>query len=83
MSKKINLEEIYEIYRDRFIKNLENHPDYILSAMKEACKQALKLAAENAITEEIEVAESISGGDGYTYFKVDTESITNTINQIE
>ena len=62
--RKINLEEI-----------LENHIDLndlpvvhsIVSAMKEACKQLLKLAAENA----------------YITTKDEIDGILNTIKQVE
>lgn len=47
----------------------------ILKAMKEACNQVLDLAAENAYTKEMEVAESIHGGPSYTYEIVDADSI--------
>lgn len=51
--------------------------------MKEACRQTVELVAEKAEVVEHEVAESIHGGPGYTYFTVDKQSILNTINQIE
>lgn len=48
-------------------------------------KQLLELAAENAEIDwnsEHEVSESISGG-GYTHYKIDKQSIIDTIKQIE
>lgn len=68
--RKVNLEEILEKHRQMFIKNSVKHPDYIMDAMKEACRQVLELAAENA-----EVHEEL--------FIVDKQSILNTINQVE
>ena len=52
----------------------------IKTAMKEACKQTLELAAENAKTKDID-----GGWQGCetTYTIVDKQSILNTINQIE
>ena len=46
--REVNLEEILEKHRQMFIKNSVKHPDYIMDAMKEACRQTLELAAENA-----------------------------------
>ena len=68
--RKVNLEEILEKHGQMFIKNSVKHPDYIMDAMKEACRQTLELAAENA-----EVHEEL--------FIVDKQSIINTINQVE
>ena len=92
--KKINLEEIIlkefgqlsiDVMKGAYSRNED--PRSLLKrwqeVMKEACRQALDLAAENAECEEVEVAESIHGGDGYTYTRVDKDSILNTINQIE
>lgn len=77
--RKINLEEILNdcVYIDDEIKPM------VRNAMREACRQILELAAENAEVDEHEVAESIHGGPGYTYYEVDKQSILNTINQIE
>lgn len=53
----------------------------ILNAMKEACKQVLELAAENA------TGDIFHGNDGYFEGKVSAivnkQSILNTINQVE
>ena len=72
--RKVNLEEILEKHRQMFIKNSVKHPDYIIDAMKEACRQTLELAAENAFAEE--------GVIGYSW-EVNQESILNTIKQVE
>lgn len=74
--RKINLEEI-----------LENHIDLndlpvvhsIVSAMKEACKQVIELAAENAKGEVLPMTET----GVIKYSKVNKQSILDTINQIE
>jgi hypothetical protein len=77
MKKEINLEEIL----NSIVENTNPHGDRvffkedILKAMKEACNQVLDLAAENAYTKEMEVAESIHGGPSYTYEIVDADSI--------
>lgn len=79
MEKQINLEGIL---------NNQFEPDYdfklhygntttinILEAMKEAVKQALELAAENAEVEELNEPP-------FEEFIVDKQSILNTINQV-
>jgi hypothetical protein len=77
MKQEINLEEIL----NSIVENTNPHRDRvffkedILKAMKEACNQVLDLAAENAYTKEMEVAESIHGGPSYTYEIVDADSI--------
>ena len=82
---KINLEAILKSFLTVEAMKL-NNPDYtfnmVLSAMKEACRQTVELVAEKAEVVEHEVAESIHGGPGYTYFTVDKQSILNTINQV-
>lgn len=79
--KKINLEEILrnqigymgnEPNLTRLIEERATGHD-ILEAMREACKQVLELAAENAKTTVISEIEVI----------VNKKSITNTINQVE
>lgn len=79
--RKINLEEIAKLEfpekesgysfetLNAVTKNL------IIRAMKEACRQTLELAAENAKTKQ--------DPDFYCLQNVDKKSITNTINQIE
>lgn len=89
--KEINLEEI--LFNSKFkaitylekesIKNglIEYSFDEILLAMKEACRQALKLAAENVYYEEMLSGETDSG---CTYITViNRQSITDTINQVK
>ena len=81
--KTVNLEEILKSYLT-IEAMMANNPDYtfnmVLSAMKEACRQTLELAAENAETEkeilpECGVLKSVG--------VVDRQSILDTINQIE
>ena len=89
MNKKIiKLEEILEIYVDNIVEDITEVgcikvvlegtqvPD-IIFAMKEACKQVLELAANNAKCEKI--------GEGvFAYIDiVNRQSILDTINQIE
>lgn len=83
MEKKINLEEILlsivpkNCYWED-MQNLTNCPqEYVLSAMKEACRQVLELAAENAETD----FDSLPYEE-LRYF-VDKQSILNTIKQIK
>ena len=75
--RKINLEEILQdfgIYNNSTHPNEEIREKYliIVAVMKEACRQTLELAAENA--------ETIWG---QMVVKVNKQSILNTINQIE
>lgn len=83
--KKINLEKIlFDIgkYNDNDISFLTI--ESILAAMKEAVKQALELAAENA-TAKIQQEWSGNTGSEYCdeYAVVNKKSILNIINQIE
>ena len=65
----------------------------VIDAMKEACKQILELAAENAELEERDYRHSPTKISNYgqevcsewegIYYGVDKQSILNTINQIE
>lgn len=83
--RKINLEEILNscVYIDDEIKPM------VKNAMKEACRQILELAAENADLNyceyEWEVPEgTINTGDSqYGYHYINKQSILNTIKQIE
>jgi len=83
MSKEINLKSILESELSEWIPAFEfDNPsdsvslDRALFAMKEACRQALELAAENACI--------INTGCGiWGYDEVDKESILETINQIK
>lgn len=74
-NKKVNLEEIYNQFE--YLSRVEtdsSNIDYkgnMIKAMKEACRQTLELAAENA--------ETIWG---QTIVKVDKQSILDTINQV-
>lgn len=79
MEKKIDLEEILKdcnIYLESFSMQKE-----ILLAMKEACRQVLELAAENAKTNCCYKLDEW-GMNGYMSHSVNKESITNTINQV-
>ena len=72
---------------------LVNNPDYtynmVLSAMKEACKQTLELAAENAklnVGTESGIVTIESGYMDYnseSHVYINKRSITDTINQIK
>lgn len=86
MSKKINLEEIltetFDTYSSyQFISLNKNIRSTVLKAMKEACKQTIELAAENANF-------GICQNDGgcpciqESHF-IDKQSILDTTNQIE
>ena len=91
MDKKINLEEILITVFDpvswycstrrqdlQLAITLNPSLDEIKQAMKEACRQTLELAAENA---EVEIEERMGQKTGLVW--VDKQSILNTINQIE
>ena len=91
--RKINLEEILKenlnLYIQYWLSKAEYRKEFIINAMKEAIKQALELAAENAdltyCSYEWEIPEgAISTGDNeYGHCYIDKQSIVNTINQIE
>lgn len=81
--RKVNLEEILFAEVDKMRKDfpdinlysneeMKGSPEwnYYMDAMREACRQTLELAAENA-----EIHEEL--------FIVDKQSIINTINQVE
>jgi hypothetical protein len=83
--KEINLEEILEKYRPR----LYNYPEFkkdIKLAMKEACRQTLELAAENADLNYCDVEWELpekyvyTGDPEYGYHYINKQSILNTIN---
>ena len=100
MQNKVNLEQILKQYLTLETVRA-NNPDYtfnmIISAMKEACRQTLELASENAevMTKEYfetTVEECLKGceiwedsGNNRPSFiaLVDRESIINTIKQVE
>lgn len=79
--KTIDLEELFE---KKGIKNSTSHHNYeylyktILEVTKEACRQTLEIAADNA-TVVIETCMGQKTGDVW----VDKESILDTINQIK
>jgi hypothetical protein len=79
--KAINLEEILKSYVTPEVLR-ENKPDYtfnmVLAAMKEACRQTLELAAENA-----EIAQNINGCRECGAWGVSKQSILKTIKQVE
>lgn len=73
--KEINLEEI--LLKHTFNSTVDTLKEDSLSAMKEACKQVLELAAENAYcNHEFDGAHECE-------YSVNKESITNTINQVK
>jgi hypothetical protein len=82
MEKQINLDEILKSYLTLEAMRA-NNSDYtynmVLAAMKEACRQTLELAVENAemtllIDEENDIVQEAT---------IDKESILNTIKQVE
>ena len=83
---KINLKEILNhVYDEEFRSNYktEYSEQCILKAMKEACNQVLKLAAENA---DYGVCQNDDGQEPWIHESnifVDKQSILDTINQIE
>ena len=93
MSKKINLELILfneigklriafpeeNYYSEDDVKNSKEFT-YFINAMKEACRQTLELAAENA---ECEDGAIIDLGFEIIAASVNKQSILDTINQIE
>ena len=90
--REVNLEEILEKHRQMFIKNSVKHPDYIMDAMKEACRQILELAAENAkinwvennVEMESDTDFSFRDNDGnWCKININEQSILNTIKQVK
>lgn len=73
--RKINLKEILETHSSIYDEFPMPYSG-VIAAMKEACKQVLELAAENAQTTEIYF------GIGHS-IEIDKQSILDTINQIE
>ena len=103
MEKKINLEEIIKTewakYPDNYI-DINSTAGILLlqkiitDCMKEACKQTLELAAENAELTTTHTSPGVSTKfkafwipeddyDSKYWVIIDSESILNTINQIE
>lgn len=90
MSEKINMEEILK--KELIPAIYANNPDLTFNAtiraMREACSQILKLAAENSkieiktVSEELIITD-VHQGDNYTRIQVNLKSILDTINQIE
>lgn len=89
---KINLEEIYN--RFDYISRVETDSSNIdfkgnmIKAMKEACRQTLELAAENAkiIVVEggfMEINRGMETESYPTKYVINKQSILDTINQIE
>lgn len=80
--RKVNL---YAIIREKWVWLLEEPArELIHDIAKEACRQALELAAENATT--IDDPDSYCGNTGSEYppdIIVNKQSIINTINQVE
>lgn len=88
MEKKINLEEIIKPYKKYLVEGIDGYKSLsgdgmfvgdVLEAMKEACKQALKLAAENAKAYPNSNGQWVASGVTAT---VNKQSILNTINQV-
>ena len=81
--RKINLEDLLINHCNNnmlhWINEAEYRKSFLLDAMKDAIKQALELAAENATIIEHQATEY----DDRVYKEVSKESILNTINQIE
>jgi uncharacterized membrane protein YccC len=78
--KKINLEEILDQCLET-PENLESNSDNtktVLKAMKEACRQTLELAAENATTEHTTDRDT-----GWIISIANKQSILDVINLIE
>ena len=75
MSKQVNLEEILKKELNILSISVEQIEKSALKAMKEACKQVLELAAENA--------GAIGSSCGFGSYWVDKQSIIDTINQVE
>ena len=79
---KINLKEILNRVYDKEYRSsykTEYSEQCILEAMKEACRQVLERAADNAYVDKIRLG--IFGASEYA-FVVNRESILNTINEV-
>ena len=95
--RKINLEDLFINHCNNnmlhWINEAEYRKSFLLDAMKDAIKQALELAAENAEIEERDYRHSPTKISNYgqevcsewegIYYGVDKQSILDTINQIE
>ena len=81
--RKINLEEILNKELNILSISVEQIEKSALKAMKEACKQVLELAAENAKAEIHTEWEGNTGSEYYTdYAVVNKQSILDTINLV-
>ena len=93
MSKKINLEEIIlDIYGCQNVEDFQKSFDVSIKMTKDICKQAckqiLELAAENAKVEEFYRGESYRIKDIFydnddSYIVANKQSILDTIKQVE
>ena len=94
MSKQINLEEILkkELIPIVFSHSPEMTFNATLRAMKEACKQVLELASENAELNWIENEVKVESDSDFTFrdsdgnwckISLDKRSILNIINEVE
>ena len=85
--RRINLEEILKRFSHVDHGAVEDFwfTENVIKAMKEACRQTLELAAENADVKAISEMISISNGADFNIQKmvVNKQSILNTIKQIE
>lgn len=95
--RKINLEEILKQYSQVDHGAVEDFwfTENVIKAMKEACRQTLELAAENAtvaqrvynlkgeILGEYNMGQEAPTEQQFEYIVADKQSILNTINQIE
>lgn len=91
MKKKIKLKDILEGF-DKYNCISEAQLSDIIPAMKEACRQVIELAAENATIDWIENNKKLTSDSDYSFrdndgiwckINISEESILNTINQIE
>lgn len=89
MTKKINLKKILSKY-PTFTNEGGYGEYYVIEAMKEACQEILKLAAENAEIDVVDHEEwdrnKLPGTKDFAIlpiYGVDENSILKTINQIE
>ena len=90
--RKINLEEIMQEHVDPHCFLKKECYERVIEAMKEACKQTLELAAENAeiswVENDIEMESdtdfSFRDNDGnWCKININEQSILDTIKQIE
>lgn len=88
--EKINLQEILkkELIPSIFANNPDLTFNATIRAMRNACSQILKLAAENSKIEIKTVGEEliitdVHQEDNYTRIQVNLKSILDTINEIE